>query len=560
MARLDDEITRHLALAKKRPDDTRVAMNLGRLYQRANNCLEAMGWFSRCIAADPRNVDAWTRTGYCLMHLFKIKEALDTFTLVLQLQPAYTDALLGQAICAETLGDPAGAMAMMERAIQLAPDGDALYPFRAYLVATYGNNPAASLAAFRDWGRRFADPLTRAAREPRNDLAPGRKLRVGYVSADLRDHSVAYFVEPIFARHERRKFDVCVFASGPADHVTTRLRAGVDQWFDVSAMNDENLAGLIRRQKIDILVDLSGHTMGNRLLAFARRPAPVQATWIGFMYTTGMQAMDYRLTDFNMDPVGKNDAAHSEALFRLQRSACYLPPPDTPLATEAPMVAGGRPVFASLNNLKKVTDEALLLWRRILERVPESILILIGYERTQEEAIAQQQQRLAAAGLPLERLCILPRLSVGGFMQLGLKADVALDTFPISGGTTTLHSLWMGLPVVALAGSQAFASSTSSILRGFGLDDLVANDADAYVAKAIALARDPGRLSTFRATIRERMQKSMMMDYAAYVRDLEAAYRLMWLNHVTGCKRHLDTTVDLAAALADCEHLEDAPA
>jgi predicted O-linked N-acetylglucosamine transferase (SPINDLY family) len=317
-------------------------------------------------------------------------------------------------------------------------------------------------------------------------------------------------------------------------------------------MKDEALAGLIRRQKIDILIDLSGHSMGNRLYAFARRPAPVQATWLGFLYTTGMEAMDYRITDYGIDPGSDSEAGHIESLFRMKSMACYLPPPDTPLSLETPMVAAGRPVFASLNNLKKVTDEMLAIWRRVLEAVPDGILILIGYERTQEDAIAQQRDRLEAAGLPLDRLCILPRLALDGFMQLGLKADVALDTFPISGGTTTLHSLWMGLPVVALAGEQSFESASAATLRGLGCDEFIAASADAYVELAVALARDPQRLGEFRGRIRATMQASALMDYDGFVRDLEAAYRLMWLNHVVGEQRYLDTSHDVAQAIADC--------
>jgi predicted O-linked N-acetylglucosamine transferase (SPINDLY family) len=335
--------------------------------------------------------------------------------------------------------------------------------------------------------------------------------------------------------------------------VTARIRANVDHWHDVSTMSETNLAGLIRRCGIDILIDLSGHTMGNRLLAFARRPAPVQVTWLGFMYTTGMQAMDYRITDISVDPPGKNEAAHSETLFRMHGMACYSPPPDSPFAIRPPMETAGRPAFISLNNLKKVTDEMLRVWRRVLDGVPQAILILIGYERTQEEAIAQQRGRLVAAGLPLDRLCILPRLALDGFMQLGLQADVALDTFPISGGTTTLHSLWMGLPVVTLKGDQAFASSTAATLEAVDCHEFIASDEDAYVALAVALARDAERLAGFRGWIRDQMRASCLMNYTAFVRDLEEAYRLMWLNHVLGEKRYLHTGFDIDAAVLQCE-------
>ena len=553
MARLDNELDGLLKLAQTRPEEPAVLAKLGALYEQRNEFVDALGVYGRAVALNPRNLDAWCRQGFCFMRLFKLKPAIETFEFVLQMDARHLDAIYGRAICMETMGAHDEAIALMEHAIALAPDNPNIYPFRAYLRATYGGDPAKTLAAFRDWGMRFADPLTRAAPLLQIDLAPGRKLRVGYVSGDLRDHAVAYFVEPVFALHDRRQFEVSVFATGPADHVSARIKRNVDQWFDVTAMTDLHLAGLIRRRKIDILIDLSGHTMGNRLLAFARRPAPVQATWLGFMYTTGMAAMDYRITDFSVDPPGKTEAGHCETLFRMQGMACYQPPPDTPLALRAPMEEAGRPVFASLNNLKKVTDDMLRLWRRVLDRVPDSILILIGYERTQEEAIEQQRERLLAAGLPLERLCILPRLALDHFMQLGLKADIALDTFPISGGTTTMHSLWMGLPVVTIAGQQAFESATAATLRGLYLDELIATDEDAYVELAAALARDPARLAAFRSDIRVRMQRLPLMNHQFFVSDLEAAYRLMWLNHVCGEKRYLRSTYDLAAEITACE-------
>ncbi|MBL8384830.1 MAG: glycosyltransferase [Burkholderiales bacterium] len=532
--------------------DARAHARQGAAHEKNNEFVEAIACYGSAIAANQHDLNSWARVGYCMMRLFKLKEALDTFDFVLAIDPRHVDAMYGRAACLESLGDHVAALAAADAVVAAAPDNPTVYPFRAYLRATHGRDPAQTLAGFRDWGRRFADPLTRAAPPPGNDPAPGRRLRIGYVSADLRDHAVAYFVLPVFARHDRRRFEVSVFSAGPADRVTARLRAGVDHWHEVGAMNDAQLAGLIRRRGIDVLIDLSGHSMGNRLLAFARRPAPVQATWLGFLYTTGMEAMDYRITDFDVDPPGRNEAAHSETLFRMRSMACYSPPPDAPLALRPPMEAGGRVTFASLNNLKKVTDEVLRLWKRVLDAVPGSILILIGYERTQEEAIAQQRPRLEAAGLPLDRLCILPRLPLDGFMQLGMKADIALDTFPISGGTTTLHSLWMGLPVVALGGGQAFTSSSAATLHGVGCADLIAADPDDYVARAAALARDPERLAAFRASIRPRMQKSIVMDYDGFVRDLEDAYRLMWLNYVLGEKRYLQTGYDVAAAIAEC--------
>jgi predicted O-linked N-acetylglucosamine transferase (SPINDLY family) len=548
MSNLEAEIGKQEKLVAKHPGDASHWFMLGRLRRRNNQFTEAIVSFTRCVALDPEHLEAWSLMGFSFLDLFKMKEALECFVFILQMQPSRAEAVFGCALAQEMLGNHADAMEFIDHAVALEPTNPKLYPLRAYLHATYGRDPAVTLAYFRDWAERFADPLTDVAPPLPVDRTPGRKLRIGYVSADLRNHSVAYFVEPIFARHDRSKVHVSIFSSGAVDAITDRIRATVDQWFDISVMSDDAAWALMRRQKIDVLIDLSGHTVGNRLMVFARRAAPVQVTWLGFMYTTGMRAMDYRITDAIADPPGLSEHGHSEQLFRVKRMAVYQPP-EAALHAAPPMLAKGRVTFASLNNLKKVTDAMLLTWGRILAQVPDAILILICSERTQEEAIAQQRPRLEAACLPLDRLCILPRLSLDGFMQMGGIADIALDTAPLSGGTTTLHSLWMGLPVVCRSADQSFANSSAATVQALGYPELATSSEDEYVATAVALAQSPERLAQFRDGVRPRMQASYLMDYDGFVADMEDAYRLMWLNYLRGETVYLDTSHDIAGAI-----------
>lgn len=545
MAKIDEEIARAQFALQTRPADAGLWLRLGMTQRHKGDFPGAIASFTRCIAVEPGNVRAWTYIGFCFLDLFKLKEALETFNFALQLSPDEGEALFGCAVVHECMGGHEAALPLLEQAIAACPDQPQFLAYRASLIATHGRDPALTLAGFRRWAERFADPLTAKARPFNLERSPGRRLRIGYVSADLRDHAVAYFVEPVFARHERRNFHVSVFSSGAEDAVTARLKRGVDQWCDVSAMDDVQVYDLVRRQKIDVLIDLSGHSRGNRLLTFARRAAPVQVTWLGYMYTTGMRAMDYRITDAIIDPPGATEAGHAETLFRVRNSGVYHPPADAPFAAAPPVLAGGGVSFASLNNLKKVTDDMLRLWRRVLEQVPDSTLTLISSERTAEEALERQGPRIAALGLPLERVRLLPRLPMADFMRLGLETDIALDTSPVSGGTTTLHSLWMGLPVVCMAGRQSFEGATAAMLRALGSDELIAADGDAYVATAIELARAPERIAAFRAGVRQRMQASVLMDYDIFVRDLEAAYRLMWLNHLAGDRAYTHTGYDL---------------
>jgi predicted O-linked N-acetylglucosamine transferase (SPINDLY family) len=550
MSSIAAEIAKQEKLVEKEPGVAAHWFYLGRLNRLNNQFTESIIALTRCVSLDPNNLEAWCLMGFSFLNLFKMKEGLECFVFALNAEPTRAEAVYGCALAQEMLGNHADALEFIDHAVALEPKNPKLYPLRAYLHATYSRDPAVALAYFRDWAERFADPLTFAAKLPPIDRTPGRKLRIGYVSGDLRNHSVAFFVEPMFARHNRKNVHVSVFSTGAVDDVTRRIKPTVDAWFDISAMNDDNVLSLIRRQKIDVLVDLSGHTIGNRLLVFARRAAPVQLTWLGFMYTTGMAAMNYRITDAIADPPGQSEHGHSELLFRVKRMAIYQPP-QAPLAP-LPMLAAGRVTFGSLNNLKKVTDHMLGVWKRILDQVPDSILLLIGSELTQEEAIVQQRPRLEAIGLPLERICVLPRMDLQGFMQMGNVVDIALDTAPLSGGTTTLHSLWMGLPVVCMSGQQSFANSSAATVQALGMPELASDNEEDYIKTAVTLAQSPQVLADFRAGIRTRMEQSYLMDYEGFVADMEAAYRLMWLNHLYGKAVHLDTNCDVEAAVAEC--------
>jgi protein O-GlcNAc transferase len=515
------------------------------------NFVGALAAYGACIAQNPADLRAWTRVGMIFVRLLKWQQAAENFEFVVDQQADNAEALHGLAIALYHLGNHARARELADRAAAVAPKDWRIHASRAYIHATTQSDPAATLAAYRDWGRRFADPLTAAARPlPKLDAQqrdPQRRLRIGYVSGDLREHSVAFFMEPVFANHSKA-VEIFVYSTGARDAITDRIAAHVPNWFDVRKHDDNALLALIRKHRIDVLVDLSGHTEGQRLFVFARRAAPVQATWLGFMHPLGMKAMDYRLTDWGCDPQG-NEAHHSETLFRLECMASYAPP-DAPLLTEPPMLRNGFPTLVSLNNSKKITDEMLSLWGRILAARPDAQLLLMVQERSAADAQSQMQPRLARLGLPIDRIHISPQLPLAEFMQLGCIADVALDTSPVSGGTTTLHALWMGLPLVTLDAQESSASSSARTLQGMGYGAWVAQNADEYIAHVLALLDSPDRLREHRSTVRDRMRANALMDYAGRTAELETAYRLMWINHVTGSKRYLHLRHDLQEAYA----------
>ncbi|MGD9942535.1 MAG: glycosyltransferase [Burkholderiaceae bacterium] len=511
----------------------------------------ALGHYAQALAADPRSAKAWTRVGMIMVQLMKWREAAEQLQLARQLDPQDAEAAHGLAVACFHIGETARALEQIDAAAQLAPQDWRIAGSQAYMHAATAADPARTLALYRAWGERFADPLAAGVRPPDNEPSPTRRLRIGYVTADFREHSVAFFMEPVLAHHDAAQVEVFVYSSGRADEVTARLRALVPHWHDVAALDDEALHGLIRSHRIDVLIDLSGHTVGQRLFVFARRAAPVQVTWLGFMHTLGMRAIDYRITDGGVDPPG-NERWYVERLFRVGCMACYSPPPDSPLLLEPPLRQNGFATLISLNNAKKLTDPMLQLWGRILQARPTVQLVVMVQERNPEDARAQIEPRLRRLGLPLDRVLVSPQLPLREFMQLGHIADVALDTAPISGGTTSLHALWMGLPVVALDAEEAAQAATARTLQGLGLGEWVAHDADSYLATVLALIDDAERLRAHRSEIRERMRASAPMDYRRQVAELERALRLMWLNHLLGEPRYLHTDVDLEQALRDC--------
>lgn len=516
-------------------------------YQRA--ILHYMG----ALAVNPKHVDAWCRLGRIFMLGPDWNRAIEVLETALQLSPGLPYAQKFLALAHFNLGHRDLAIRLIEEAARHSHESN-IWMLRAWIRCNIDKDPGRTLSVFQDWGRRFADPLTRKAVPFKNqDRSPRKRLRVGYVTADFRVHSIAFFMQPVLQHHDSEQVDIYVYSGGKHDYITEAMQRDVRHWHDTMGMPDDALYHLIRSHQIDVLVDLSGHTADNRLLVFARRAAPVQVTWLGFMNTLGMKGMDYRLTDRGTDPVG-SDAFYSETLFRLECMASYVPPTHAPLREQLPMAANGYPTLISLNNSFKVTDAMLRVWARILTLQVDARLIIMVKESTPDAAQAAMHQRVKDAGLPLERVSVVPQLPLDQFMELGFMADLALDTTPVSGGTTTLHALWMGLPVVALDAQRAIDSSSARILGGIGLGELVASGGeDAYVQLTVELLQSPQRLAHYRATNRAVLQASVLMDYATRTAEVEAAYRLMWLNYVRKAPRYLDSACDVAEAVRATE-------
>ncbi len=357
-----------------------------------------------------------------------------------------------------------------------------------------------------------------------HDRSAGRPLRVGYVSPDLRRHAVAYFLEPILANHDRRRvLPICYADVGSPDAVTARLRSLSHEWREIRHLADDRVEELIRRDRVDILVDLAGHTAHNRVRIFARKPAPAQVTYLGYPSTTGLETFDAILTDATMDPPGEPAQSSEEAVRLPGGSCCYAPPSDAPEVAPLPMLHADGPTFGSLHKLPKLNPAVLDLWAALLRAIPSARLLLFRDSlrgRRRDEILEYFEARGACA----ERVEIRHDWKPEEHWVIFASIDVMLDVFPWCGHTTACESLWMGVPVVTLTGLRRSSRMTASVLAMMGLSELIAESPEQYIEAACRLVSDRAGLAQLRAGLRRRMRGSRLCDGRAFTRDLEAAY------------------------------------
>ena len=384
------------------------------------------------------------------------------------------------------------------------------------------------------WGRRLEQAHPVRFRHPAADTASPRRRRVGYVSGDFNVHPVTLFMQPVLERHDRAAFEVFCYSSGTKiDSYTEQARRGADHWIDARGLSDDALADRIHADGIDILVDLTGHTQKSRLGTFAQRPAPVQATWLGYLNTTGLTRMDWRITDRRSDPPELAQPLHVEPLAFLPESQwCYRPFVAMPVADAAPVERNGHVTFGSFNNAPKITDAMARRWGQVLARTPGARLLVADV--ASEPKRAAIRAALQAEGVAPERVDFVPRVELSAYYASFGNVDIALDTFPYGGGTTTLDALWMGVPVVAARGPTPVSRSAAGLLAALGMDDWIAPSIAEYVDVAVRQAADITRIAALRGSLRATLQASPLMDEARFVRELEALYGRMWDARVGG--------------------------
>ena len=514
-------------------DAPEAKFSLARALYRAGEYGEALEVLQSIVPERANAARLDHEIGASLAGLGRTDEAIARFREAIAKRPDF--ALAHNSLGAELLsqGDLDGAIAGFRKALALHPDFAPRVHSNLLLTMNY---PAATTQKqiyeeSLQFDARHARKFARAARPLANARDPDRILRVGYVSPDFREHSVAFFTRELIGAHDREKVDVYCYADVKRPDAVTRLfERQADHWLSVTGMTDEDLARRIREDGIDILVDLAGHTSDNRLLVFARKPAPVQVTWLGYPNTTGMRAMGYRLTDAVADPPGESDRLHSEKLVRLAHGfLCYQPDERSPDVSPLPCLRNGHVTFGTFNTTRKVTAEVVAVWAQILQAIPGARLLIKSATLDDGKTKAGLLQMFAAQGIGQDRLDLLGYVAdEQKHLKLYSGIDIGLDPFPYNGTTTTCDALWMGVPVIVLHGNRHAGRVGASILNQVGLPELVARDREEYVALACSLAADAEKLATLRSSLRSRMRQSPLMDLRLFTATLEQAYRDLW--------------------------------
>jgi predicted O-linked N-acetylglucosamine transferase (SPINDLY family) len=526
------------------PKNATIWLNLGVALLELSHRDEAIACFQRAIELEPSRPEAHNILGSALLDAGRLGEAKKQLHEALRLRPAYPAAHdnLGRALRAQ--GQAKEALAEFRAALSASAQPSTHDNLLYALNFVPGLSPAEIFAEHKRWAKLHAAPLGGQQKLTTNSFEPGRRLRIGYVSPDFVHHAVSYFIEPVFASHDRTQVEVFCYSNALVpDAVTARLRSLSDQWREIARLNDEQAAALVRDDKIDILVDLAGHTARNRLLVFARKPAPVQVTWLGYPNTTGLNAIDYRITDAVSDPAGQTEAWHSENFFRLPEVfSCYRPPDDAPAVGALPALGNGYITFGSFNHFSKINSGMLDLWARLLVCLPSARLFLKARSLADAETAVLVHETFARPGVAAERVMLCSdELSVAAHLGLYQSVDVALDTSPYNGTTTTCEAFWMGVPVVTLAGQTHVSRVTASLLTHLGRAEWIAHSEDEYIKKCLVLASDLPHLSSIRTAQRERMQQSPLCDEARFTGNLEAAYREMWRSF---CVQQIPSKID----------------
>jgi protein O-GlcNAc transferase len=532
---IDDAMNTYRKAIQIRPDFDEAYANLGNVLNFKAQYDEAIACFQKTIQLNPHHVQAYYGLITALVNKWQLDEAIEICNRILQFDTSDIFAYYTLGNILMTRGKLDEAEIYFKQAIQIKPD--ALKPYQALLMLmSYSPKYDAQTILFEHvrFAKQFEEPLHSKIYLHTNDRRVTRRLRIGYVSPDFKIHPVPYFIEPVLISHNKDLFEIFCYSDVLApDEVTNRIKGYALQWRNIAGLSNEKVAELIRKEKVDILVDLAGHTGGvDRILLFAHKPAPVQVSWIGYPSTTGFSAIDYRIVDGYTDPSGMTEQFYTEKLIYLPEIfLCYLPDKDSPDVNTLPALTSVNITFGSFNNFVKVIPEIMMIWANILRAVPNSRLIMKHFSFLDKTTCSYVKNLFITEGIEAERIQLLSlQPSTREHLNLYNKVDIGLDTFPYHGTTTTCDALWMGVPVVSLAGDTPASRVGISLLSNVGLQELIAGTEDEYIQIAVKLANDIHRLQNLRSGLRGRMAHSPLTDAKTFTVNLEKCYRMMWEN------------------------------
>ena len=510
--------------------------NMGNVHMDGHDPLKAIDCYRHALSARASYAMAWSNLGNALRVVGQLGEAETACRRAVTLDPAFGAGWnnLGNALIEQAGYDEA--WLCYERALALRADfpealhnrGSGSLFNRLYLPEF---NEADIAAAHRAWGAAYPAPQGKRWQRSRQ---PDRVLKIGYLSADFREHAMRHFIEPLLARHHASQVDIVCYAQGPgADAHTQRMMGYGHRWIWVHALSDAELAAHIERDAIDILVDCTGHTHGTRIKALAGKPAPIMMSWLGYLNDTGLPAMDYRLSDEWVDPPHAVQPEGTEAVLRIPGGMlAYRPHAAAPDPGESPCLAQGHITFGSLNNIQKLNRVIVAQWAQILQAVPHAKLLLQSKLLADARMVGRLRGLFEAFGIAASRLDLRP--ASADFLSTYRDIDIALDTQPYGGGATTCDALWMGVPVITLAGTRPAGRLSTSLLHSAGHPEWVSHSPGEYLSAAVNLANQPAALTQIRRTLRAQVQASALCDETGFVQRLEAVYRSAWQTWLRG--------------------------
>ncbi len=528
--KLDEAVACYRRALELKPKYAEAYSNLGLALTDQGKLDDAVACHRQALELKLNLTEAHNNLGNALKDQGKLDEAVACYRRALELKPDFAEAHSNLGNALKDQGKLDEAVACYQRALELNPEY-AVAHSNLLLTLQYcaGATPAALAEAHAEYDRRHAAPLCGAIAQHDNVHDRHSRLRLGFVSPDLDQHPVGYFLVRVLENLSQTQYETICYSDGIVkDGLTHRLQTAATQWRDVKGMSDQLLAEQIRADQIDILFDLAGHTAHNRLLVFARKPAPIQISWIGYEGTTGLTAIDYILADRHVIPIG-SEHHYAERVLRMPHGyLCYDPPAAAPPVGPLPALAKGFTTFCSFNNLSKITPQVVAVWAKILRRVPQSRLIL-QYKGLGDETVKDRYQALfVECGVDMRQLDLRGPTSYADYLATYGEVDIALDSFPFAGNTITCEALWMGVPVVTCPGETFASRHGLSHLSNVGLTETIAHDLDEYVELAVSLARDLPRLANLRAGLRQRMAASPLCDGQRFATDWVAMLRGVW--------------------------------